>query len=470
MKQQEVNRRSFLQLGAAVGIASGFPGSVSAGASAEAADTAGEKKSVSIDLGDGKGRIEGLCLDRYRPVLNAFIKNFREQGEVGASVCITHEGETVVDLWGGLVSERTQAPWQSDTISLVFSATKGITALIANVLIDRGLLDPLQPVAEIWPEFAANGKEHATVRMMLDHTVGVPAVRERIKPGGYLDWDYMCDLLAKQAPFWEPGSRQGYHGVTFAWTAGELIRRVTGKSVGANIQEILSVPLGLDLWCGLPEEHEPRVADMIPVPFTVQATPMMLMAQKDPQSIPGLFLSNDGGWTNGFQLDPNTGKMPADSRQSHAAEIPSANGITNARGLAGAYMPFALGGSVDGRKFVGRQTLLGMEEISAATNLDATQLGRGAYSLGFMKRMDRRERQSDQVGLHVGRRAFGHLGAGGSHGFADPELGLSFGYTMNKMGTSTPSDCLRNLVNATYPVFGYRADSTGYWISQEAVK
>ena len=461
-----VNRRSFLQLGAAAGLASGLPASLASDTSSNTPENSMENNSVSIDLGDEKGRVEGICSDRFQPVLDAFVKNFQEQGEVGASVALTHEGETVVDLWGGVVSEDTRQPWQSDTISLVFSATKGVTALIANVLIDRGLLDPWQPVAEIWPEFATNGKEKATVRMMLDHTVGVPAVREKIKPGGYLDWDYMCDLLARQEPFWEPGSRQGYHGVTFAWTAGELIRRATGKSVGANIQEILSVPLGLDLWCGLPEEFEPRVALMIPVPFTVQATPMMLMAEEDPQSIPGLFLSNDGGWTNGFQLDPKTGRMPADSRASHAAEIPSANGITNARGLAGAYLPFALGGSVNGRKFVGAETLIGMEEISAATNLDATQLGRGAYSLGFMKRMDGRKSQSDQmVGLHVGRRAFGHLGAGGSHGFADPEAGISFGYTMNKMGKSTPSDCLRTLVNAVYPSLGYKADQSGYWVS-----
>ena len=152
----------------------------------------------------------------------------------------------------------------TDSVSLVFSSTKGIMALVANMLIERGLLDPFQPVAEIWPEFACNGKENATVRMMLDHTVGVPVLRTPVKPDGFYDWDYMCDLVAAEPAFWVPGSMQGYHGVTIAWTAGELIRRVTGKSVGANIQELLSEPLGLDLWCGLPEEIEPRVAPMIP--------------------------------------------------------------------------------------------------------------------------------------------------------------------------------------------------------------
>ena len=411
--------------------------------------------SVSIDLGEA-GWIEGFCASEFQPVLDQFLANFRTRGEVGASVAVTHEGKTVVDLWGGLALEPTKKPWDRDTVSLVFSSTKGILALVANVLIDRGLLDPWQPVSEIWPEFATNGKEKATVRMVLDHTVGLPALRTTVKAGGFYDWDYMCDLLANEAPFWEPGSNQGYQGVTFGWLVGELVRRVTGKSVGANIQEILSGPLALDLWCGLPEEIEPRVSWVIPYVPAPGETPneMAQMAMDDPKSNQGLFVLNDGGY--GSEMD---------SRASHAAEIPAANGITNARGLAGAYRPFALGGSADGRKFVGPETMVGMEEMSAGTNRNEMMLLRAGWSLGFMKSIDNRRSKFGPTGSAIiGRRAFGHAGAGGSIGFAEPEAGMSFGYTMNKLGgTLVLNERGQSLVDATYRLIGYRGNASGFW-------
>ena len=424
--------------------------------------------SVSIDLDDGRGRIEGYCASRFQPVLDVFVENFRQRDEIGASACVTFEGETVLDVWGGLAEPATRSSWTEDTVSLVFSSTKGIMALVANMLIDRGLLDPFQPVAEIWPEFACNGKETATVRMMLDHSVGVPALRTPVKPDGYYDWDYMCDLVAAEPAFWVPGSMQGYHGVTIAWTAGELIRRVTGKSVGANIQELLSEPLGLDLWCGLPEEIEPRIAPMILHVPTEDEVPgaMFQTAMEDPDSIPGLFLPNDGGWMSGLTVANDSNRAKVDERASHAAEIPAANGITNARGLAGAYRPFALGGSADGRKFVGPDTLVGMEEISGRSNFNQPFLTGAAWSLGFMKSMDnRRQPFAGPDSLIIGRRAFGHAGAGGSIGFADAEAGMSFGYTMNKMGgTLALTDRCQLLVDAAYRAAGFRSDAPGCWV------
>ncbi len=419
---------------------------------------------VSIALGNGTS-VEGRCSVRFQPVLDAFVYNFNHRREVGASVCVTCEGETVVDLWGGKDTTDGVAPWSHDTVSLIFSATKGIVALVANVLINRGLLDPQQPVADIWPEFATNGKEGATVRMMLDHSVGVPVLRTPVKPGGLYDWDYMCNLIAGHEAIWEPGTRVGYHALTYGFCVGELIRRVTSKTVGENVQEILARPLGLDVWIGLPRSVERRVSKMIPAPVGEAFGEIHKQSALDEKSLSYLALHNDGGWLNGLNPDPATGFLPADSRESHAAEIPGAGGIANASGLAGAYRPFAIGGTYEGRQYASAETLAGMEEISAATNRDAVNHRRTAWSLGLLKPRDNRARLSDPPqGWLIGRRAFGHTGAGGSCGFADPECGMSFAYTMNRMDeTGDFNDRGQSLVDATYRSLGYRSAQSGHW-------
>ena len=422
--------------------------------------------SDAVPSGGAQGSVEGFCAPRFEAVRDAFVRNFEERGEVGASVAVTCEGETVVDLWGGVLSLETMQPWTRDTVSLIFSSSKGILALVANVLIDRGLLDPWQPIAEVWPEFAANGKEKASVRMALNHSLGLPVIRETVKPGGFYDWDYMCDLIARQKPFWQPGNKVGYHALTLGWIVGELIRRTSGKSVGANIREILSRPLGLDLWCGLPEDIEPRVARMIPSPVGDDFGAIYQKAAADPESISALALDNDGGWLNRLAIDPETGCLPADSRASHAAEIPAANNIANARALAGAYRPFALGGGADGLTFVGPSTLLGMEEISSATDIDQTTQGKSAWTLGFNKGRDKRLRRSDPLkGAIIGRRGFGHTGAGGSFGFADPGAAVSFGYTINKMSASGDLDERGvSLIDALYESLGYQNKDALCWM------
>ena len=414
-------------------------------------------ESIFIELTDNNGCVQGYCTDKFRVVLDEFVKNFEARGEVGASIVLTHEGETVVDLWGGRNSQKNQKPWTQDTLSMVFSSTKGIVALVANVLIAQGLLDPFQPVAEIWPEYAVNGKQKTTVRMLLDHTAGVPVLREPVKVDGFCDWEYMCNLLSQQAPYWEPGSKVGYHGMTFGWAVGELIRRITGKSVGTNIQEIISQPLGVDLWCGLPETYDDRVAPMIPPVYSGQRLDeIFVIAQRDAESIPGKFLRNDGGWM--------TNRRYA-SRLSRASEVPAGSCVTNARGLAGAYRPFALGGVFQGYKLVCPETLRGMGDISSATSCDQTMRIRTAWSLGFVKRVDNSQRSSDAMQFGIGCGAFGHMGAGGSFGFADPREGLSFGYTMNNMGmTLTLTDRGQSLVDASYQSLGYSRKVSGWWL------
>jgi CubicO group peptidase (beta-lactamase class C family) len=403
---------------------------------------------------------EGTAKPGFERVAEAFQENFDAKGEVGASVCLTVGGETVVDLWGGTADPKTGAPWTKDTVSIVFSCTKGATALCAHVLASRGKLDLDAPVAELWPEFAHNGKERATTRMMLDHSVGVPALRAKVKDSGPYEWDYMTDLLAEEAPFWEPGTRNGYHGFTFGWTVGEMVRRAAGVSLGTFFQNEIAKPLGLDFWIGLPEEIEPRVAPIIPFIYKPEQakTPFMIDLATKRDSPAALFFFNVGAWRVGG----------ANTRAGHAAEIGAANGVTNARGLAGMYAPLAQGGAalVDGK------TLARMGEVSMATHDDATLRIPTRFAPGFMKSMDNRKRSvgatlfgPDVDSVIMGSAAFGHVGAGGSLGFADPAAGLSFGYTMNRMGPGLlMNERGQALIDAAYLSLGYKNKDGGVWV------
>jgi CubicO group peptidase (beta-lactamase class C family) len=403
--------------------------------------------------------VDGTCKKGFERVAEAFQKNFAEHGEVGASVCLAVGGETVVDLWGGIADPKTGKPWARDTVGIVFSCTKGATALCAHVLASRGKLDIDAPVTKLWPEFGQRGKEHVTTRMMLDHSSAVPALREKVKDDGPYDWPYMTERLAGEEPFWPPGTRNGYHGFTFGWTVGEIVRRVSGKSLGAFFQDEIARPLGLDFWIGLPEAIEPRVAPVLPYAYKrEQSVTPFLRDLGNRQSIAALFYFNVGAWRIGG----------ANTRPGHAAEIGAANGITNARGLAGMYAPLATGGG----KLVDARTLTRMGEISMATHDDATLRIPTRFALGFMKSMDNRRRSlgaeifgPDIDSVILGSAAFGHVGAGGSLGFADPAAGLSFGYTMNQMGPGLlMNERGQSLVDAAYLSLGYKNKDAGVWV------
>ncbi|MFK7915987.1 MAG: serine hydrolase domain-containing protein [Pseudomonadales bacterium] len=400
------------------------------------------------------GALRGHYDTRFQSLVDAFVRNFEVQGEVGASLCITLEGETVVDLWGGIKDPGAQSPWEDDTLAVIFSSTKGLVALAAHTLIAQGKLDVEAPVADYWPEFAQNGKETATVRMMLDHSVGVPAMREKLKDKGCCDWEYMVERLEQEAPFWTPGTRNGYHMANFGWTVGELIRRVSGQSLGTYVRTALAEPTGADCWIGLPESEEPRVAPMIPFKpvrgVTLSAFTEALV--KDRKSIPSLAYFNQGGFS------PN-------SRTCRAAEIGGAGGVTNGRGLAKIYAPFACGGSLHGQEFVDADTLAAMGEVAVASHEDATLMLPTRFGLGFMKSMDNRRAQGvDKSSAIFSSAAFGHVGAGGSVGFADPKARMSFGYVMNKMGTGILlNERGQSLVDATYQCLGYQSNASGVW-------
>ena len=408
---------------------------------------------ANIAVTTQRGIVQGTCDDRFKGVLEAFVENFQSQDEVGASVAITLEGKTVVDLWGGQKTDGGD-PWERDTIGVVFSCTKGASALCAHMAADRGLLDFNAPVTRYWPAFGQAGKEGALVSMMLDHSVGLPSVRAPLKEGAFYDYDYMVEVLAKETPFWKPGTRNGYHGVTSAWTVGEMVHRSTAKRMGLFLRDEVTGPLGVDFWMGLPEEHETRVAPMIPalVDAAARNSRMAQAMKADPTGPTAMFLGGMG------RFSPNT-------RVAHAAEIGSANGISNGRGLAGLYAALANGGSLNGVRLVGPDTLSRMGQISVATHEDATLAIPTRFSLGFMKSMDNRALDNTaSCSAILSDAAFGHVGAGGSIGFADPACKMSLGYMMNRMGQGillNPRG--QSLVDAAYLALGYRSNAGGVW-------
>ncbi|MBI3801053.1 MAG: beta-lactamase family protein [Deltaproteobacteria bacterium] len=394
--------------------------------------------------------IQGVCEAKFHAVRQEFERNFSQRGEVGASVCVTMRGQRVVDLWGGTARVDTGTPWTEDTVGLVFSCTKGATALCAHILASRGLLDLDAPVAKYWPTFAQAGKSHITVKMLLNHQAGLPALRQPLPEGAFYNWEIVVAALGQEEPFWQPGTRNGYHGLTFGWLVGEVVRRVAGKSLGTFFQDEVARPLGLDFWIGLPDQMDPRVAPMIPGEPDTESPFFVAMA--NPSSLQALLFLNTGGYMT---------RPDYDSRAAHAAEIGGAGGITNARGLAGMYAPLACGG----KNVVSRDILARMAAVSSATGQDTSLLVPTRFSLGFMKSMDnRRQPRGQQDSVILSEDAFGHAGFGGSIGFADPRAEMSFGYTMNKMGAGAGLNPRgQSLIDAVYRSLGYQSQASGAW-------
>jgi CubicO group peptidase (beta-lactamase class C family) len=276
--------------------------------------------------------------------------------------------------------------------------------------------------------------------MMLDHSAGVPVFRRDLARGDLYDWDRVVSFLEEEAPFWEPGTRNGYHMINFGWTVGELVHRISGRGLGQFFQEEIAGPLGIDFWIGLPEEQEARVVPLVPfsgVPTGERPSAFVVELLRDQQSIPALAMKNIAA-TN------------MNERGYRAAEIGGGGGVTNARGLAGMYTPLAL----DDGRLVDHETLERMRRISVATNLDATLHLATRFALGFMVSMDNRAKP-DKDSVVLGEHAFGHVGAGGSIGFADPSLGLALGYTMDAMGPGILlNERGQSLVDATYRLLG----------------
>lgn len=386
--------------------------------------------------------VEGFVDPGFAPVRAAFEENFIHRGELGAAVCVIVGGKTVVDLWGGIADRATGRRWQRDTLAFLFSATKGATALTAHLLAARGRLDLDAPVARYWPEFAAAGKDRIPVRMLLNHQAGLAAIERRMPQGALFDWKAMVDALAEQRPLWPPGSAHGYHALTFGWLVGEVVCRVSGRSIGHFFRDEVAGPLGLDFWIGLPEEHEPRVA-------AVRMPPLRQACPEPSRRAQGERVSGDASAAQRAMRVPATltakafGNPPGtlraselNSRAMHAAEIPAANGIATARALAGMYAPLACGGRLRSVDLVDRETLRAMSTVESEGE-DLVLLLPTRFSAGFMRSVDNRNNEGskrDSCRMGPNEAAFGHAGAGGSIGFADPDTGVAFAYVMNQLG------------------------------------
>jgi len=362
--------------------------------------------------------IHGQCDQRFSSVKEAFARNFESDLEVGASFTATIDGKFVVDIWGGYADEAQTRPWEKDTIVCVWSTTKVMTAICALMLIDRGLLDPDAPVAKYWPEFAQSGKEAVLVRHILSHTAGLPALDSMPLPEETLyDWDRVVELLAAQEPWWEPGRQWGYHALTFGHLVGEVVRRITGKTLGTFFREEVAEPLGADFHIGLPEEHEPRVAEIIPPP---QLGPDDL-GYIPPESMLGRAMNF-----------PVTSALVARERPFRAAENPAGNGHGNARSVARVAAAVACGGELDGVRLMGAPTIeKALEEQYYGTPQSFPLPIRFGIGFGLT---------SKEMPMGPNPRVLWWAGWGGSLGIMDLDARVSYSYAMNKMSNMPIGD------------------------------
>ncbi|MGW6055272.1 serine hydrolase domain-containing protein [Streptomyces sp. NPDC055189] len=375
---------------------------------------------VAVDVG-----IHGAVSAGFETVRDAFVRNFAELGERGAAVAVYRDGRKVVDLWGGTKDVDGGEPRQHGTAQVIRSATKGVAATVLLLLHQRGELDLDAPVGSYWPEFKARGKERVLVRHVLAHRAGVPALDRPLTPAEALDPDLGAAVVAAQAPFWEPGEEHGYHAHTYSWLTGELVRRVTGRSIGEFVASEIAGPLGLDLWIGLPEAEAGRVgrlgrieAPSAPGGLKVRPKRNVAQAYADPASL------------TRRAFDAITPAPDENDPAYRAAVLPAANGVATADGLARFYA--SLIGEVDGAARLFTPETVSAARAEASSGPDRVLVLNTRFGLGYM--------------LHggasplLGPGSFGHPGRGGALGFADPESGVAFGYVTNGMAKGVTAD------------------------------
>ena len=312
-----------------------------------------------------------MCAPGFEQVREQFERNFAERGEVGSAVAVTLGGEPVVDLWGGWADASRTAPWQRDTIVAVWSLGKAATSVCLLRQVDLGRVDLDAPVSTYWPEFAQAGKERLPVRYLLTHQAGLPAVRKPLAPGLPLrDWDGMVAALAEQEPWWEPGTRFGYHSNTHGFLAGELLRRVDGRGPRRYFAEEVARPFGVDLLFGTDPEDDARTAEWMPYVAAPGEESQRPWLDRDPSTLEGVELARYLTYRNP-PADPNAG---VNSRLWRAAEFPSTNPHSNARALARLFGILACEGAVDGRR------LLSPELIAGARSIQGRRRGRDSWA------------------------------------------------------------------------------------------
>lgn len=368
--------------------------------------------------------IHGFAGEGFGAVRDAFVANFESGQELGARFTLVTAGETVVDLWAGHADRKRTLPFDENTLTPVFSTTKAVAALLIARLVDAGKLWYDQPVAEVWPEFAEAGKAAITVAQVMSHQAGLSGFPDEMDPALWFDWDAICARLAAMAPLWSPGTASGYHPITFGYLAGEIFRRVDGRSMGTALRQDLAEPFGLDLWIGLPDSEHDRAADL-----------------QRPSGLPNFGEVNDA--TRAAFLTPWSSPAGRGQAEWRRIEIPSANGHATAPALARLMGALANDGWLDGEVILS-PALISEAARERIRGQDLVLPFEMSWGAGFM-------RNAPVKVWGPGEETFGHSGWGGSCAFADPETRLAGAYVMNKQSTDLLGDGRpKRLIEAAY--------------------
>lgn len=373
--------------------------------------------------------VQGDVASGFGAVADAFHKNFKDRKELGAGLAVVRDGAVVVDLWGGHRDKKRTKPWQRDTLVTVWSTTKGMAATAMAVAHSRGLFDLEAPVASYWPEFAQAGKEDVTVRRLLEHEAGLPVIDTALDIETIANADRFGEILAAQAPKWEPGSAQGYHAQSLGWYESQLLRRIDpdGRTIGQFFAEEVADPLGIEFYIGIPASVP---SDRIATFVGGRRVAMALHAHEVPWPVLRRMMNPRSMTFKAFTNPKAITKLPdINTRQLLEVELPSVNGTGTARSLAEVYGDLATGGA---RLGIGAATLQEMERPKAPAKDQIFGI-ESAYRFGFMKPFP-------ILPFGSSPRSYGHTGSGGSFAYADPDVGIGYAYVMNRNGYSLPTD------------------------------
>ena len=393
----------------------------------------------------GAAVVHGSCEPGFEPVRDALGDIVATGAEVGAALAVYVDKRPVMDVWAGHRDAARTRPWEADTIVNLYSVGKAVSAVCVLRLVDAGRLDLDAPVARYWPEFAQAGKAHLPVRHLLTHQAGLPAVARRLPAGAELSWDVMTEALAAQPTWWEPGTAHGYHVNTQGFLLGEVVRRITGTTLGVYLREEIAKPAGIDFHIGLGPHDDARCAEMVPSPPSPETEMLRRQLSVDPETLAGPALMRFNAYRNPSAL---SGTGVINTRAWRAAEIPSTKGHGNARAEARLYAALAADGELDGVHVLSPDLVARAAEEQVYGN-DLMLERPTRFGLGFQLTMPERK-------LGPGPRAFGHFGAGGSLGFADPDARVAFAYAMNQGRGGWQHRYVRDLIDRVYAVLAAR--------------
>ena len=387
----------------------------------------------------GRPEVHGDCEPAFEGLRDAIADIVADGAEVGVALAVYVDQHPVVDVWAGHADAARTRPWNRDTIVNLYSIGKAVTAVCVLRLVEAGRLDLDAPVARYWPEFAQAGKAHLPVRFLLTHQAGLPAVARPLPEEALFDWDVMTGALAAQEPWWEPGQRHGYHVNMQGFLLGEVLRRITGKTFGAYLRDEIANPAGVDFFVGFGPELDARCADLVPALSSPEGSELIRQLAADPATLTGFDLMRVNAYRNPQRV---AGTGIVNTRRWRAAEVPSTNGHGNARAVARLCSALAGDGTLDGVHILSPE-IVRMAIAEQVYGDDVTLRRPTRFGLGFQLTMAERP-------LGPNPRTFGHFGAGGSLGFADPDARVAFGYAMNQGRTGWQHKHVRHLIDLVY--------------------